>query len=109
MDDQTIVVTIPNVSEPIPLFILFRALGLQAAEEIEEICVHDTGDQDMADLLRPSRVDAQGTAPSDHRNPDASRGFDHRCRNPLHGDENPIGRRPTDHEENADGSRHSGS
>ena len=43
-DDQTVLVAIPNISETIPIFVLFRALGLESSEDIEEYCTHDRSD-----------------------------------------------------------------
>ena len=54
---QQIVVTIPNINMPIPLFIVFRALGIISDKDIMKMCVPDD-DQRMMELLRPSIYDA---------------------------------------------------
>ena len=54
---QQIVVTIPNINMPIPLFIVFRALGIISDQDIIKMCVPDD-DPRMMELLRPSVYDA---------------------------------------------------
>jgi DNA-directed RNA polymerase II subunit RPB2 len=54
---QQIVVTIPNINMPIPLFIVFRALGVISDKDIMKMCVPDD-DPRMMELLRPSIYDA---------------------------------------------------
>ena len=55
--NQQIVVDIPNINMPIPLFILFRALGIISDKDIIKMCVPDD-DPVMMELLRPSIYDA---------------------------------------------------
>lgn len=52
-----LVVDIPNVTIPIPLFIVFRALGVISDKDIINMCVPDD-DPIMMELLRPSVYDA---------------------------------------------------
>jgi DNA-directed RNA polymerase II subunit RPB2 len=54
---QQIVVDIPNINMPIPLFIVFRALGIISDKDIIKMCVPDD-DPVMMELLRPSIYDA---------------------------------------------------
>ena len=54
---QQLVVTIPNINMPIPLFIVFRALGIISDKDIIKMCVPDD-DPRMMELLRPSVYDA---------------------------------------------------
>ena len=57
--NNNIVVQIPNVRQPVPLFILFRALGITTDKEIVEMCLLDLEKYDsMIDLLVPSVHDA---------------------------------------------------
>ena len=54
-----IVVSIPNVREPVPLFIVFRALGIITDKEIIEYCLLDrTKYEEVEDLFIPSVYDA---------------------------------------------------
>ena len=54
-----IVVEIPNVKRPIPLFILMRALGVISDYDIIETCVLNMSEnQDIIELFRPSVHDA---------------------------------------------------
>jgi len=54
-----IVVQVPNVRSPVPLFILFRALGILTDKAIVEMCLLDLDKYaDMVDLLVPSVHDA---------------------------------------------------
>ena len=57
--NKNIVVNIPNVRKPVPLFIVFRALGILSDKEIVSMCVLDIEKyDDMVDLLVPSVHDA---------------------------------------------------
>jgi DNA-directed RNA polymerase II subunit RPB2 len=57
--NRNIVVSIPNVRAPIPLFILFRALGVLSDKDIISMCVLDLDKYDfMLDLFVPSVHDA---------------------------------------------------
>jgi DNA-directed RNA polymerase II subunit RPB2 len=58
---RNIVVKIPNVRQPIPLFILFRALGFLSDKEIVTTCLLDMEKyEEMVDLFIPSVHDAGG-------------------------------------------------
>ena len=54
---RELVVYIPNVRHPVPLFILFRALGVLSDEEIMRLCCYNLGDTKMLSLLIPSVYD----------------------------------------------------
>ena len=54
---QQLVVDIPNINMPMPLFIVFRALGIISDKDIIKMCVPDD-DPRMMELLRPSIYDA---------------------------------------------------
>ena len=57
--NNQIVVNIPNVRKPIPLFIVFRALGVISDREIIEYCLLDLEENSsMIDLFIPSIHDA---------------------------------------------------
>ena len=59
--NKNIVVNIPNVRKPIPLFILFRALGIISDKDIITTCLLDIEKYDtMVDLFIPSVHEASG-------------------------------------------------
>ncbi len=51
---NTFHVGIPMLKQEIPLFILFRALGVMSDKEIVEMCVYDTSDYEITQYLYPS-------------------------------------------------------
>ena len=56
---ENIVVLIPNITRPVPLFIVFRALGVLSDKEIIQYCVLDLNKYaDLIDLFVPSVHDA---------------------------------------------------
>ena len=56
--NNNIVVDVPNLHRPIPLFILFRALGIVSDKDIIEMCLLDLEtNSDMIELFRPSIQD----------------------------------------------------
>ena len=58
---NNIVVFIPNVKKAVPLFILFRALGIISDKDIITMCMLDLDKYpDMVDLFAPSVQDAGG-------------------------------------------------
>lgn len=58
---KTIVVNIPNVRKPMPLFIVFRALGIISDKQIITMCLLDLDkNESMIDLFAPSVHDAGG-------------------------------------------------
>ncbi len=57
--NHNIVVTIPNVRKPVPLFIVFRALGIITDKQIIETCLLDLEKNEaLLDLFIPSVHDA---------------------------------------------------
>jgi DNA-directed RNA polymerase II subunit RPB2 len=59
LSNNQIVVAIPNVKKPIPLFILMRALGVVSDKEIIKFCLLDLEkNEDYIDLFIPSIHDA---------------------------------------------------
>jgi len=57
--NNNIVVNIPNVRKPIPLFIVMRALGIESDKDIIKYCLLDLkSNTDLVDLFRPSVHDA---------------------------------------------------
>jgi DNA-directed RNA polymerase II subunit RPB2 len=58
---MNIVVNVPNVKMPVPLFILFRALGIISDKSIVEMCLLDIEKyKGMVDILIPSVHDSGG-------------------------------------------------
>ena len=56
---RQILVNVPNVRKPVPLFILMRALGLQSDKSIIEYCLLNLNDnEEYIDLFRPCVHDA---------------------------------------------------
>ena len=57
--NKNIVVNIPNVRKPVPIFIVFRALGILSDKQIITMCLLDIEKYDsMLDLFIPSVYDA---------------------------------------------------
>ena len=55
---NNIVVDIPNVRQPIPLFILMRALGIISDKDIIKYCILDINNKEMIEHFRASVYDA---------------------------------------------------
>uniref|UniRef100_A0A6C0HIP2 DNA-directed RNA polymerase n=1 Tax=viral metagenome TaxID=1070528 RepID=A0A6C0HIP2_9ZZZZ len=59
--NRNLVVNIPNVRKPVPLFIVFRALGIISDKDIITMCLLDLEKyENMVDLFIPSVHDAGG-------------------------------------------------
>ena len=59
--NQQIVVNIPNVRKPVPLFIVMRALGVISDKEIIQTCLLDLDKYDyLIEYFRPCVHDAEG-------------------------------------------------
>ena len=59
--NKNFVVNIPNVRKPVPLFIVFRALGIISDKQIITMCLLDLDKyESMVDLFAPSVHDAGG-------------------------------------------------
>ena len=59
--NENIVVNVPNVRKPVPLFILFRALGILSDRDIISLCIYDLKKYaDMMDIFIPSIHEAGG-------------------------------------------------
>ena len=59
--NRNIVVNIPNVRKPVPLFIVFRALGILSDKEIITMCMHDLDKYaDLIELFVPSVHESGG-------------------------------------------------
>jgi DNA-directed RNA polymerase II subunit RPB2 len=52
--ERTLVVTMPYVREPIPVVVVFRALGFVSDRDILEHIVYDFEDMELMDLLKSS-------------------------------------------------------
>jgi DNA-directed RNA polymerase II subunit RPB2 len=61
LPNNNIVVNVPNVRKPVPLFILFRALGISSDKEIIQMCLHDIDKyENMLDYFVPSVHESGG-------------------------------------------------
>ena len=59
--NENIVVAVPNVRKPVPLFILFRALGILSDKDIITLCVYDLNKyEDLVEAFVPSVHEAGG-------------------------------------------------
>jgi DNA-directed RNA polymerase II subunit RPB2 len=60
LKNEQIVVNVPNVRKPVPLFILMRALGIISDKKIIEYCLLDKveNNSEILDIFRPSVHDA---------------------------------------------------
>ena len=57
--NNQIVVNVPNVKKPVPLFIMMRALGIESDREIIEMCLLDMErNKELIDIFIPSIHDA---------------------------------------------------
>jgi DNA-directed RNA polymerase II subunit RPB2 len=66
--NNNIVVSVPNLHRPIPLFILFRALGIESDKDIIEMCLLDMkANSDMIELFRPSVHDTTVICKYNHK------------------------------------------
>ena len=57
---RTIKITIPHIKQDIPIFILFKALGLESDRDIIDaiIDINDPNNYDIIQLLKPSLEEA---------------------------------------------------
>ena len=61
LSGKNIVVNVPNVRKPVPLFILFRALGILSDKDIISLCIYDLKKHEhMLDVFIPSIHEAGG-------------------------------------------------
>jgi DNA-directed RNA polymerase II subunit RPB2 len=61
LSNMNIVVNVPNVRKPVPVFILFRALGILSDKDIITTCIHDLEKYEpIMDLFIPSIHEAAG-------------------------------------------------
>mgnify|MGYP001228819882 CR=1 FL=1 len=59
LDNNQIVINVPNIRKPVPLFILMRALGVISDKDIIETCLLDLeNNEELIDLFIPSIYDA---------------------------------------------------
>ena len=58
--ENSILVTVPHIKISIPLFVLFRSLGIESDKEIIELILQEhVNNQEMLDFIRPSVVEGQ--------------------------------------------------
>lgn len=51
---RTLRVCFNNIKTDVPLFVMFRALGVESDRRIVQLCVYDMEDTDMIELVKPS-------------------------------------------------------